>query len=368
MGTLRSCSPRGSGVRTALEPALAHSDVLTSIGETPLVRLHRLPDPGGADVYLKLEGMNPSGSVKDRSALGMVEAAERSGELGAGVAIIESSSGNLGVALAQIGAVRGYRVIIVADRKASPGQLALMRAFGASIEMVTGDPPGGLQRARWHRVRELASEHAPAFVPDQYANPMNTRAHEEGTGPELAAALGNRLTWVISGVSTGGHLSGVAHHLRPLGVRIGAVDVDGSPLFQPAGKPYITNGIGLTWIPQNLDPSAIDQVFIASDICAFEGARALARYEGLLVGPSSGASAVAAIKIAADLSPDHAIVAIAPDRGDRYADTLLDDRWCRAHGIRPDVGPREVRRRRDIESLTRPAWELHQATLRTAEG
>lgn len=343
-----------------VEAGVAAASILDCVGHTPLVRLTRLPDPAGAEIYVKLEGLNPSGSVKDRSALGMIDHAEATGALRPGMTIIESSSGNLGIAIAQIAAVRGYRAIIVADDKAAAAQLALMQAYGARVELVTGDPPEGLQRARWHRVRELAREHPPAFIPDQYANPTNPHVHARTTGPELLEALGE-LSAVVSSVSTGGHLSGIARHLRPLGVEIVAVDIDGSTLFRPGRRAYLTNGVGLSWIPENLAADLIDEVVVADDRIAFETARALARHEGILVGPSSGAAVVAALRHAVGRAGRGPVVAIAPDRGDRYADSLFDDRWCRGQGIepRPTVGDIRAGAAR-LVPLERATWIAHR--------
>ncbi|MEX0754783.1 MAG: cysteine synthase family protein [Actinomycetota bacterium] len=336
-----------------LREAAAVDSVLDVVGHTPLVRLRRLPDPAGADVFVKLEGFNPSGSVKDRSALGMIDAAEAAGSLAPGMTVIESSSGNLGVAIAQIGAVRGYRVIIVADRKASPAQVALMTAYGAEVDLVQGDPPEGLQQARWHRVRELAAIHAPAFIPDQYDNPDNPAAHARTTGAELLAALGDRFSTVVATVSTGGHLSGIAECVRPMGVRIVAVDIAGSALFRSESHPYLTNGMGLSWTPGNLADDLIDTVVVADDITAFETARALALHEGILAGPSTGAAVAAAIGVASTAAPEDSVVAIAPDRGDRYVDSLLQPDWCERHGIRAWPSVRQVRENPRLASLGR---------------
>ena len=340
--------------------AVAHS-ILDCVGRTPVVRLTRLPDPTGPEIYVKLEGLNPSGSVKDRSALGMIDHAEATGALRPGMTIIESSSGNLGIAISQIAAVRGYRAIIVADDKAAAVQLALMAAYGALVELVTGDPPEGLQRARWRRVRELALEHRPAFIPDQYSNPTNPLVHAGTTGPELLAAVGDELSVVVSSVSTGGHLSGIARYLHPRGVEIVAVDIEGSTLFRSQRQAYLTNGIGLSWIPENLAADLIDDVIVANDEIAFETARALARHEGILVGPSSGASVAAALQRAMSRTNRGTIVAIAPDRGDRYADSLFNDRWCREHGIalRPSVDDIRAGAAR-LVPLERGNWIAHQ--------
>ena len=348
----------------------ASGSILDAIGGTPLVRLRRLPDPLGSEVYLKAEGLNPSGSVKDRSALWMIDHAEATGRLVAGMTIIESSSGNLGIAIAQIAAIRGYRAIIVADAKAAPGQLALMRAYGAAVDLVSGDPPGGLQRARWHRVRELAALHAPAFIPDQYANPVNPRAHSESTGPEILHALGDELRVVVAPVSTGGHLSGMASFLGPLGVQIVAVDIDGSRLFRPDAHPYRTNGMGLSWVPENLATDRIDRVLITHDAGAFETARALARHEGIMAGPSTGAAVAAALRVAAARPGPGSVVVISPDRGDRYVDTLYDDAWCRTHGLRPDLSATQARAVIDtLVEVPRADWRAHHVSsaLRPAQ-
>ena len=250
------------------------------VGETPVVRLNRFA-PEGSQIMVKLESGNPAGSIKDRPALSIVEEAELTGRLAPGGTIVESTSGNFGKSLAMIGAVRGYRVVIVVDPKTSPSVANFCRACGARLEMVdTPDEQGEYQKPRVERVRRLLEEIPDAFWPDQYNNEANPQAHEESTAAEIAREVGE-IDVLVATVSTGGHTSGLARALKHIypHLKVVAVDAHGSSIFGTPYYPYLIRGIGLSWQPENADPRAVDWLHQVSDIEAFTTCRSLARHE-----------------------------------------------------------------------------------------
>lgn len=294
-----------------------------------MVRLGKLASEG-SEVLVKLEGHNPAGSIKDRPALRIIEEAERSGALEPGGTIVESTSGNFGKSLAMIGAVRGYRVIIVVDPKTAPSVTNFCRAHGAQLDLVdTPDEGGGYQKPRVERVRELLRELPGAFWPDQYDNPSNPRAHEETTAAEITDEIDD-LDVLVSAVSTGGHVSGLAAALKRAypGLEVIGVDANGSSIFGTPYKPYLIRGIGLSWQPGNVDLAGIDYFHQVSDAEAFRTCRALARHEGLFVGESSGAAVFAAM-YRAITQGDRRILVMAPDGGVNYVTESYDDSWVR---------------------------------------
>ena len=308
---------------------MIHRDVLSTVGETPVVQLNRLA-PEGSEIMVKLESGNPAGSIKDRPALSIVEEAELTGRLRPGGTIVESTSGNFGKSLAMIGAVRGYRVVIVVDPKTSPSVANFCRACGARLEMVdTPDELGGYQKPRVERVRELLEEIPGAFWPDQYNNEANPRAHEDSTAAEIAREVGE-IDVLVATVSTGGHTSGLARALKRIYPRMTAVAVDahGSSIFGTPYHPYLIRGIGLSWQPDNADPRAVDWLHQVSDIEAFTTCRSLARHEGMFVGESAGAAAFAAASRAM-YEGDRRILVMAADSGVNYVTESYDDEWVR---------------------------------------
>jgi cystathionine beta-synthase/cysteine synthase A len=333
------------------------SSVLDTIGGTPCVGLGRLSSDPGADIYLKLEGCNPGGGVKDRSALRIVDEAEREGLLRPGSTIIESSSGNFGRALAMIGAVRGYRVVIVADPNVQRSAISFYRAMGAEVEMVElPAPEGGFQRARIDRVQELlVADPENSYWPNQYANPCSVATHAETTALELLEDFPEIDVLVIA-VSTGGHLSGIAPVVQSAapGVEVVAVDAVGSAIFQPDYHPFRLRGLGLAWRPQILDYKAIDRVQLVADTDALSTARLAAREEGLLLGESASAVLFACLS-AGSRHRRGPIVGIAADSGVSYLEESFDGDWLAARGINQLVESRSelLRRARDAES-----WSL----------
>ena len=291
--------------------------VLELIGRTPLVRLSRVGPEGGARVLGKLEAKNPGGSVKDRPALAMVEAAEQAGSLRPGSTIIEATSGNTGISLAMISAVRGYRCVLVMPEDMSLERRYVLRAYGAEIVLTPAQEgmTGAVERAR-----ELLSQTADAVMPRQFENAANPEAHARTTAREIIAQAGPELAAFVAGVGTGGTISGVGRVLkaeRPH-VQVIAVEPAGSAVLsgRPPGMHGI-QGLGAGFVPANLDRSVIDQVVTVADVVAERMARRLAREEGLLVGPSSGANVHAACDVARKLRSG-TVVTILCDSGERY--------------------------------------------------
>ena len=314
------------------------------VGETPVVRLNRLA-PEGSQIMVKLESANPAGSIKDRPALSIIEEAELTGRLAPGGTIVESTSGNFGKSLAMIGAVRGYRVVIVVDPKTSPSVANFCRACGARLELVdTPDEQGGYQKPRVERVRQLLEEIPGAFWPDQYNNDGNPRTHEETTAAEIARDVGE-IDVLVATVSTGGHTSGLARALKRIYPRLTvvAVDAHGSSIFGTPYHPYLIRGIGLSWQPENADPRAVDWLHQVSDIEAFTTCRSLARHEGMFVGESAGAATFAAASRALS-DGDKRVLVMAADGGANYVTESYDDEWVRerlGQNIETDATPED---------------------------
>jgi cysteine synthase A len=288
--------------------------VLDLVGETPLLTLARIP-AAGSKVYAKLESRNPSGSVKDRPALAMVEAAEAEGKLGSGSVIVEATSGNTGIALAMIAAVRGYRCVLVMPEDMSVERRRILRAYGAEIVITAAED--GMAGAVAEAAR-IASRTERPFIPSQFENPANPSAHERTTAREILRELPD-LAAFVAGVGTGGTLTGVGRVLRreKPGVRIVAVEPAKSAVLS-GGEPglHAIQGLGAGFVPKVLERSVIDEVITVTDVAADKMARRLAREEGLLVGPSSGANVHAACEVAARVGGP--VVTILCDSGERY--------------------------------------------------
>ena len=287
------------------------------VGKTPLVRLTRLVDSGSAEVYAKCEFLNPSGSVKDRAALAMVEDAEAQGLLRPGMTIVEPTSGNTGISLAMIAAVRGYRCKLVMPDDMSVGRRYLLSAYGA--ELVLTRALDGMQGAV--EEAEAIARKERAFMPQQFENPANPRIHEETTGPEIWADLGGDFDAFVAGIGTGGTFTGVGRFLRKQESRARRVAVEPArSAVLSGGAPGLhgIQGLGAGFVPPVLDRSLIDEVITVGDTEAHRMAERLAREEGLLVGPSSGANVHVALELARDLGPGHRVVTVLCDGGERY--------------------------------------------------
>lgn len=287
------------------------------VGGTPLVRLSRLGPKGKASLWAKAEFLNPGGSVKDRPALFMLEEAERRGLLGNGAAVIEATSGNTGISLAMICALRGYRCILVMPEDMSLERRYLLKAYGAEIELTEAEQgmAGAVERAR-----ALLESMPNSFMPSQFDNPANPLSHEQGTAPEILEQVREPIRAFVAGVGTGGTITGVARVLKKSvpEVQIVAVEPASSPVIS-GGQPALhgIQGLGAGFIPQILDRSLIDDIQLVSDVSAQKMAQRLAREEGLLVGPSSGANVVAAVEVASRFD-DGCVVTVLCDTGERY--------------------------------------------------
>jgi cysteine synthase A len=275
-------------------------------------------DDGGAEVYAKMEAANPGGSVKDRICLNMIQAAERDGRLSPGATVIEPTSGNTGIGLSLIAAVRGYRLILLMPESMTRERIDLLKAYGA--EVILTPAPLGMAGAIVE-ARRLVEQHPGSFMPDQFANPANPEMHRRTTAPEILDAAGGRVDAFVAGVGTGGTITGVGEVLKAHNpaVHIVAVEPAASAVLsgKPAG-PHKIQGIGAGFVPKVLNRSILDEIMTVTDDEAFRTKKALAEREGLLVGISSGANVFAARQIARRLGMGKRVITVLPDRGERY--------------------------------------------------
>ncbi len=301
---------------------LTAKSVLELIGKTPLVRLNRIVEPGMATLWAKLERQNPAGCVKERIALAMIEAAESDGRLKPGGVIVEPTSGNTGIGLAMVGAVKGYRTVLVMPDSLSRERRDLMRAYGAELVLTPADEGG--MKAAIAKAKEIVEQTPGAFMPMQFENPANPAAHETTTGPEILAQVPGPVAAFVAGSGTGGTVTGVGRVLKQENpdTLIVAVEPAGSPVLS-GGEPgeHSIQGIGPSFIPDVVDKSVIDEILDVTSEEAKEMARRLAREEGILAGISSGAATVAALRIAERLGEGQNVVILLPDTGERYLST-----------------------------------------------
>jgi cysteine synthase A len=292
------------------------------IGQTPIVKLNRLVDENSADVYLKLEYMNPGSSVKDRIALAMIEEAEQNGNLKPGVTIIEPTSGNTGIGLAMVAAAKGYKAILVMPETMSVERRNLLRAYGAELVLTPG--PEGMGGAI-RKAEELAKENG-YFMPQQFKNEANPEIHRMTTGVEIVEQMGEQLDAFVSGIGTGGTITGAGEVLREKypNLKVYAVEPTDSPVLS-GGKPgpHKIQGIGAGFVPEILNTEIYDEIIQVQNEQAFEYARRAAKEEGILGGISSGAAIYAALEVAKELGKGKKVLAVIPSNGERYLSTPL---------------------------------------------
>lgn len=361
-------------VALADEPALRTEDdvarsvcngILETVGGTPLIRLERIEPELRAEVFAKVERFNPGGSIKDRTACSMVLGKVRSGEVDPSRSVlVESSSGNLAIGLAQICRYFGMRFICVVDPKTPPHIRGILNAYGVVVEVVEEPDPqtGEYLSGRLQRVRELLASVPGAFWPNQYANQLNPLAHET-TMHEIAQALDGRVDYLLCAVSTTGTVLGCSRYARQrmLGTTMVAVDAVGSLLFAPEPSAYrLISGYGASVRPPLLEPGAADIAVHVTDLEAVVGCRRLVQREAILAGGSAGATVAALAKLAVTIPDGATCVLIFPDGGDRYLDTIYSDEWVTrhfgevSHMWEQEPGPRR-RRWRDPEPALLPA-------------
>ncbi len=294
------------------------NNVLELIGDTPLVKLNRLPGPDSANVYGKHEGMNPGGSVKDRICLSMIEDAEKRGVLKPGGTIVEPTSGNTGIGLALVAAVKGYRAILTMPETMSVERRAILQAYGAELVLTPG--PLGMKGAI-AKAEEIVASTPAAFMPQQFKNPANPAIHRRTTAQEILECLEGKIHAFVAGVGTGGTLTGVGEVLKELrsDILVVAVEPEKSPVLsggQPG--PHRIQGIGAGFVPEVLDRAVIDRIIQVSDEAAFDTAKRSAKEEGLFIGISAGANVWAALQVAAELGAGKNVVTVLCDGGEKY--------------------------------------------------
>jgi cystathionine beta-synthase len=328
--------------------------IVDLVGNTPLVKLNSLAEGLKPLILAKVEYVNPGGSVKDRIALRMVEAAEASGELRPGGTIVEPTSGNTGVGLAMVAQRKGYKCVFVCPDKVSEDKRNVLKAYGAEVVVCPTAVPPEHPESYYNVSDRLVREIEGAWKPNQYANPENPASHYHGTGPEIWRQTDGRLTHFVTGVGTGGTISGTGKYLKEASegrVRIVGADPEGSVYSGGTGRPYLVEGVGEDFWPETYDRGVADEIIAVSDADSFDITRRLAREEGLLVGGSCGMAVAAALKLAQRCDEDDVIVVLLPDGGRGYLTKIFNDSWMSSYGfLPPDSSGRtlgDVLRRKD---------------------
>ena len=308
---------------------------LDAVGRTPLVRLRRVVDDAKCLVLAKVEYVNPGGSVKDRPAVAMLLEAEAQGFLRPGSTIVEATSGNTGTGLAMAAAIRGYRCILVMPDKMSKEKIDLLRAYGAEVVVTPTNVSAESPESYYNVATRLVAEIPGAFMPNQWHNRFNPEAHYRTTGPEIWEQTAGQITHFVSGIGTGGTISGTARYLKEKNPQIHVVgaDPEGSIYSDDTPKSYAVEGIGMSYLPETVDMKVIDEMVRVSDRESFLMTRRIVREEGLLVGGSSGTACVAAVKLAKTLPEDAVLVVVFPDSGRGYMSKIFNDEWMTANGF-----------------------------------
>jgi len=322
-----------------------YDSMVDLIGHTPLVRLSRVTEGITATVLVKVEYLNPGGSVKDRIAVRMIDAAEAEGLLLPGGTIVEPTSGNTGVGLALVAQQRGYRCVFVCPDKVSQDKINVLRAYGAEVVVcptaVAPEHPDSYYNVSDRLAREIPG----AWKPNQYSNPNNPRSHYETTGPEIWDDTDGTVTCFVAGVGTGGTISGTGRYLKDVSggrVRVVGADPVGSVYSGGTGRPYLVEGVGEDFWPEAYDRTVCDEIIAVSDRDSFDLTRRLAREEGLLVGGSCGMAVAAALRAARELGPDDVVVVLLPDSGRGYLSKVFNDEWLASYGFLPPVGGQTI--------------------------